>query len=74
MQIIALIELGLTLLPKITVGVAQFVAWLNILRTVAKQAEVWSLDYEAAWVDGLLHHGLRPEEVPDANLSINPNP
>jgi len=68
MQIIALIELALTLLPKITVGVTQFVAWLGVLRATAQQAEVWSPEYEAAWVAGLLAHELRPEEIPDAQL------
>jgi hypothetical protein len=66
MQVIALIELGLTLLPKITVGVVQFVAWLNTLRAAAKQAEVWTPEYEAAWRSGLLSHELKPEEIPDA--------
>jgi len=68
MQVIALIELGLTLLPKITVGVAQFVSWLSTLRAAAQQAEVWTPEYEAAWRAGLLSHELRPEEIPDAAI------
>lgn len=66
MQAISLIELALTLLPKITVGVTQFVAWLNTLRAAAKQDGIWTAEYEAAWVEALLHHELRPEEISHA--------
>lgn len=68
MSIIAIIELALTLLPKITVGVQEFITWLNTLRAAAKQSEVWTPEYEAAWRAGLLTHDLRPEEIPDAQL------
>lgn len=65
MQILALLELGLVLLPKITVGVSQFVGWLSTVRTAAQQAEVWTEEHEAAWREGLLMRGLSPEEIPD---------
>jgi len=66
MQTIALLELGLTLLPKVTVGVTQFVAWLGALRTAVQQTGAWTAEYEAQWRAGLLNHKLAPEEVPDS--------
>lgn len=68
MLILPLIEIGLTLLPKVTVGVTQFITWLNTLRTAAQQAEIWTAAHEAEWVAGLTTHALRPEEIPDAQL------
>lgn len=66
MQTIALIELGLTLLPKVTVGVTQFVAWLNTLRAAAQQSGEWTPEHETQWRAGLLSQQLAPEEIPDA--------
>lgn len=66
MQTIAMLELGLTLLPKVTVGVTEFVTWLSTLRRAVQQAAAWTPEYEAAWRAGLLQHDLTPEEIPDA--------
>lgn len=66
MQTIALLELGLTLLPKVTVGVTDFVNWVNTLRAAAQQSGEWTPEYEAQWRAGLLSQQLAPEEVPDA--------
>jgi len=61
-----MIEVALVLLPKVTYGVAEFVAWVGSLRQIAKQAEVWTLDYETAWREGLLSQNILPEELPDS--------
>lgn len=66
MPIAEMIALGLELLPKVTVGVSQFVQWLNTLRTAAKQSGEWTDAMEFKWRAGLLAQGLEPEEVPDA--------
>lgn len=66
MSTAALIQLGLLLLPKVEVGVQQFVAWINSLRTAAKQSGEWTDDMEAIWRAGLLQQDLTPEEIPDA--------
>ena len=58
-------ELALVLLPKITIGVEQFITWIATLRTSLKQTGEWTVDFEAAWKEGLLSHNLKPEEIPD---------
>ena len=65
MQTIALIELGLVLLPKVTVGVTEFITWLGALRTAAQQSGEWTPAYEAQWRGGLLSQKLEPAEIPD---------
>jgi hypothetical protein len=61
-----MIVLGLELLPKVTVGVTQFVGWLNTLRAAANQTGEWTEEMQQAWRAGLLAQGLTPEEIPDA--------
>lgn len=68
MSTIAALEVGLLLLPKVTTGLTQFVAWVNSLRTALQQTGEWTAEYEAAWRAALLSHDLRPEEIPDAHL------
>ena len=62
---LTLIELALTLLPKVTVGVTQLVSWISTLRVAAKQDGEWSDEYESAWRAGLLSQNLDPAEIPD---------
>jgi hypothetical protein len=64
----AALQLGLILLPKITIGITQFASWLGSLRTAMKQTGEWTPDYEAAWRESMLRSNLRPEEIPDAAL------
>jgi hypothetical protein len=66
MQTIALLELALTLLPKVTVGVSDFVNWISTLRSAVQQSGHWTPEYEAQWRAGLLKHDLAPEEIPDS--------
>lgn len=66
MSTAAIIELALVLLPKIEVGITEFVRWINTLRSVAKQNMDWTPEQEAAWRNALLNAGLSPEELPDA--------
>lgn len=65
MGILSAIEIGLAILPKITVGVTEFIAWISKLREAAQQAEIWTEAYEAAWRAALLSHNILPEEKPD---------
>lgn len=60
-----ILELALWLLPKVTVGTAQFMAWIGTLRQSAMQSEEWTDEYEQTWRAGMLSHNLRPEEIPD---------
>lgn len=61
----AIAELALVLLPKITIGVEQFVTWIATLRSSLKQSGEWTVDFEASWKEALLSHNLNPEEIPD---------
>ena len=65
MSAIAILELALTLLPKITVGLTEFVAWVATLRKAAQQADEWTADHESMWRDALISQGLDPAEMPD---------
>lgn len=65
MTTVALIQLGLALLPTVTTGVTQFVAWINTLRTAAAQSSEWTPELEANYRATLLRHDLTPEELPD---------
>lgn len=62
----AWLELGLALLPKIEVGVTEFIAWLGKLRFAAMQDQEWTPDQEEAWRAALLAKNVNPEELPDA--------
>lgn len=68
MSAIAIAELALVLLPKVTVGVMQFTQWLATIRASLNQTGEWSPEFEAQWIAGLTSHNLRPEEIPDAQL------
>ncbi len=62
------IQLGMLLLPKLQIGIIQFVAWLNANRTAMQQSGEWTIEHESAWKEALLSKNLRPEEIPDADM------
>lgn len=66
MNAIAALQLALVLLPKITTGIVEFVAWIATLRRVLQQSGEWTADYEAQWREALLSRNILPEELPDA--------
>lgn len=66
MTTIAALELALIMLPKITVGVTQFVAYIATLKSALQQSGEWTDAFEQQWRAALLSQGLRPEEIPDA--------
>lgn len=61
-------QLATLALPKVTVGLTEFVSWLASLRRAAIQSGQWSDAYEAQWREALLTQDLRPEEIPDAGV------
>ena len=65
MGVAASIELALALLPKVTVGITQFVAWIATLKSAAQQSGEWTPEYDAQWRAGLLSQNLDPAEFPD---------
>lgn len=65
MSTAALIELALTLLPKVQTGVTEFIAWIASLRAISQQDGEWTPEFEQAWRDGLMFHSIGPEELPD---------
>lgn len=66
MSTAALIELALTLLPKVQTGVTEFIAWIASLKAIAQQNAEWTPEFEQAWREGLLYHNTGPEELPDS--------
>ena len=65
MTTIAAIKIALALLPEVKTGIVELIAFIAKLRSAARQTGDWTPEFEAQWRDGLLTHGLRPEEVPD---------
>lgn len=65
MSISALFELALTLLPKVEVGVTEFISWVQSLRAAAQQSGEWTDAQEQAYRAALLDKNIRPEEIPD---------
>lgn len=59
-------QLATIALPKVTVGLTEFVSWMASLRRAAVQSGEWTPKYELQWREALLSRNLRPEEIPDA--------
>lgn len=62
----AWIQFGLLLLPKVTVGLDHFVAWLHDLRATAEQTGEWTPELREQFRAALLAKGLADWEQPDA--------
>lgn len=65
MSTIAALELGLTLLPKITTGITEFVSWIASLKSALQQTGEWTSEYDAQWRAALLSQNIDPIEQPD---------
>ncbi len=59
------IQIALALLPLVQTGVAEFVNWINALRTIAQQDDEWTAAQEETWRDALIDKGFPPEDLPD---------
>lgn len=55
----------IAILPKITVGVEQLVAWIRGVREASQQSGEWTPDMEAAFRQALLDTADAPEYKPD---------
>lgn len=65
MEVTAIIQLALQLLPLITTGVPEFIAWINSLKTAAQQADEWTPELEAAYRAALFAKSNDPAYQPD---------
>lgn len=64
-ETLAIAQIVMLLLPKITVGVEAIIGWLRSVRTAAKQAGVWTAEMDASYRAALLASGLNPINQPD---------
>lgn len=49
MEITAIVQLALALLPLVQTGVTEFIVWLNSLKAAAQQAGEWTDEQDAAF-------------------------
>lgn len=66
MDIAAIIQLAIALLPLVTTGVTEFIAWLGALKATAQQSGEWTSDQEAAYRAALFAKTGDPAYKPDA--------
>jgi hypothetical protein len=64
MSAIAALQIGLALLPLVTTGVTEFIAWLNSLKTAAQQAGEWTPEQDAAFTAAILAKNNDPAYQP----------
>lgn len=65
MDIAALINLALALLPVVETEVPKFIAWIDSLVAVAKQTGEWTPDQDAAYKAAILAKTSDPAYQPD---------
>lgn len=65
MQIAAILQIALALLPSIEVGVSEFIAWINSMRTSLQQSGEWTDAQEAAYRAALFAKTQDPAYAPD---------
>lgn len=58
-------QLAISLLPLVQTGVTEFVAWLETLRTAARQTAEWTPDQDAAFTSALYAKTNDPRYQPD---------
>jgi hypothetical protein len=58
-------QVALALLPLVTTGVTEFIAWINSLKGAMQQAGEWTPEYQAAYRAALLAKGIDPAYQPD---------
>ncbi len=61
----AILEIGLRFLPLVTVGVPQFISWLQSLRASAQQSGEWTAEQDAAYTAALFAKTGDPAYQPD---------
>lgn len=61
----AAIQLALLILPKLQVGVTEFIAWMETLRASLKQAGEWTDEQDQAFEAALLAKKDDPAYQPD---------
>jgi hypothetical protein len=66
MNTAAIIALAIQLLPLVQAGIPQFIAWMDSLKSAAKQAGEWTDAQEAAYRAALLAKTGDPAYLPDA--------
>lgn len=67
MELSALIPLALQILPLITTGVPEFIAWIEKLRSTAQQTGEWTDAQEQAYRAALWAKTQDPAYAPDAD-------
>jgi len=60
-----LIQLALALLPTVTTGIKEFIAWIDSLKGAAQQSGEWTADQEAAYRAALFAKTNDPAYAPD---------
>ena len=65
MQVAQLIQLALALLPMVTTGITEFIAWIDSLKATAQQAGEWTPEQEVAYRAALFAKTNDPAYKPD---------
>lgn len=66
MPLASIIALALQLLPLVTTGVTQFIAWIDSLKAAAQQAGEWTAEQESAYRTALFAKTNDPAYQQDA--------
>lgn len=69
---LALLPQILALLPTVEVGVEHLIAWIQSIRTAAKQSGEWTPDLETAFLNSLVAWAGSPALQPDSPASAAP--
>lgn len=65
MQTAAILQLALALLPFVTTGLPNFIAWLESLHTAVQQTAEWTPEQEADYRAKLFARTSDPAYAPD---------
>ncbi len=65
MSIVALIPLALQILPLVTTGVTEFIAWIDSLKASAQQSGEWTPQMESDYRAALFAKTSDPAYQPD---------
>ena len=71
MELASIIALALQILPLITTGVPEFIAFINALRGAAQQSGVWTDAQEATYRAALFAKANDPAYQPDALKAVS---
>jgi len=65
MQAAALFQIAMAALPLVTMGVNEFIKWIESIKTHLQQTGEWTIEQEAQFVAGVKAKNADPAYQPD---------